>query len=313
MNDLNERYIAHRVARCGVATVKRYRELAAAIGHHIGTIGIRNLSSLAVEQAYAKLAESWAPQTVLHAHRFTKSAFKWAVAKNLLLRSPFESVETPIVPRREVRYLSPPEARSVLEAATTRRHHAAFLFALLTGARRGEVAALSWDDVDFERALITIRRSYTDVTGEMVLKSTKSGRVRKVALSPRAVELLRQQRVKLMEERRAAAPGSYSDCNLVFPNETGRPTKLHALTDAFKVASRAAGVTDASLHSLRHTSGTWMVAQGSDVRSVQEILGHSEPSTTLNIYSHAVPELQVRAVATIDATLDSGFSRQERV
>lgn len=309
---LLDRYILYRKARCTFGTIKRYRELSTHyIKRHIGTIGIRDLSPLAIEEMYAKLGETLAPQTVLHVHRLAKGAFRWAVAKNLLLRSPFASVDAPTTPKREARALSPEEARALLEVMRGSRFQAPFLFALLTGARRGEIAALSWDDVDLERGLITIRQSYSDATGKMVLKTTKSGTQRTFALSERAVDLLRRQRLTLTRERLAAPPGLYKDENRVFPDALGGPTKLHALTDGFKRFARVAGIGKASLHSLRHTSATWMLGQGSDIRSVQAILGHSVPSTTLNIYSHAVSDLQRRAVATIDATLDSGFVQQK--
>jgi integrase len=91
---------------------------------------------------YDKLGERLSPQSVLHVHRLTKSAFRWAVKKKVLLRSPFEDVEAPNVPKREMRALSPEEARQLLAAVQGTRAHAWFLFALLTGARQGEIAAL---------------------------------------------------------------------------------------------------------------------------------------------------------------------------
>lgn len=309
MDDLVERHILHREARCTPGTVKRYRELKKLyIGKYIGTIGIKNLSPLAVEQMYAKLAENLSPQSVLHVHRLTKGAFKWAVAMNLLLRSAFESVETPVVPKHEARALSPEEARRLLSAVQGTRAHPWFLFALLTGARQGEIAALSWTDVDLERGIVTIRSSYSERTGKPVLKCTKSGRARSFALSPRAVELLRRQRASIAQEKLLSPPGGYSEeHDLVFPDPSGRPTRLHAFRDAFTRAVRLASVSNARFHTLRHSSATWMLGQGADIHSVQAILGHSVPSTTLNIYGHAIAELQERAVATIDTVLEVGF------
>ena len=310
VDGLIERYITHREARCTRGTVKRYRELKTLyICKYVGTVGIKNLSPLAITQMYAKLTETLSQQSVLHIHRLFKGAFKWAVAMNLLVRSPFESVETPIVPKRETRALTPEEARRLLDAALGRRSYSWFLFALLTGARQGEVAALSWADVDLERGIVTIRSSYSERTGETVLKCTKSGRARTFALSPRAIDLLRKQRALIAHEKLFCPPGGYSDeYDLVFPDPTGRPTRLHAFRDAFTSVARVAGVRNASFHTLRHSSATWMLGQGADIHSVQAVLGHSVPSTTLNIYGHAIADLQARAVAAIDATLDAGFT-----
>ncbi len=306
---LNE-YILYRERRRTYATIKRYRELSVKhIERYIGTIRIRDLSSLAIDQMYDKLAETLAPQTILHVHRLAKGAFRWAVKKNLLLRSPFESVDTPEVPRREARWLLPEEAQAVLEAAHGSRFYAPFRFALLTGVRRGELAALSWDDIDLGGGKVTIRHAYSDATGKMVLKGTKSGKPRDIPLSPTASELLRKQWLALTRER-WAKPELYRDQNLVFPDALGGPTKLDALSKAFKRMAQVAGVHNAGLHSTRHSAGTYMLAEGIDVPSVQSILGHSVPSTTLNIYGHAVTDLQVGAVATIDAVLSHGFTQR---
>lgn len=97
VSDLVERYVLHREMRCTEGTVKRYRELNRLyIASYVGSAGIKTLSPLAVSQMYGKLAETLSPQSVLHVHRLAKGAFEWAVAMNLLVRSPFESVDTPI-------------------------------------------------------------------------------------------------------------------------------------------------------------------------------------------------------------------------
>lgn len=160
---------------------------------------------------------------------------------------------------------------------------------------------------------MTIRSSYSERFGTPVLKCTKSGRTRTFALSPRCLELLRTQRPAIVAERLHAPPGVYStEHNLVFPDPTGRPTRLHAFRDAFTRGARRAGLRNASFHTLRHTSATWMLAQGAGMHSVQAVLGHSVPSTTLNYYGHVVKDLEARAVATLDATLEDGFAERKR-
>ena len=124
---------------------------------------------------------------------------------------------------------------------------------------------------------------------------------------------VRTQRAADAAERLHAPPGIYSmEHDLVFPDPTGRPTRLHAFRDAFIVAARRAGTKEGrSFHTLRHSSATWMLAQGADIHSVQAVLGHSVPSTTLNIYGHVVADLQARAVATLDVALEDGFGERK--
>ncbi len=310
VDGLLQRYLSYRATRCTAGTIKRYDEIRRLyIAKHLGTTGVKDLSSLAIDELYARLAKQLSPQSVFHVHRLFKGTFRYAVKKKLLLRSPFEDVEAPVVPKREARALTPDEARRLLAAVEGTRAYAWFLFALLSGARQGEIAALSWSDIDLSRKRVTIRSSFSERFGKPVLKCTKSGKPRTFALSPRCLELLRSQRAAIASERLHAPPGIYStEHNLVFPDPTGRPTRLHAFRDAFIRAARTAGICDASFHTLRHSAATWMLGKGANIHSVQAVLGHSVASTTINIYGHVIAELQDRAVAMLDATLETGFA-----
>jgi integrase len=181
---------------------------------------------------------------------------------------------------------------------------------MVTGMRRGELGGLTWGAVDFERGTVVVRQSIgDDRRGGYYLKQTKTGRERVFPLDAVAVEALRGVRARQAREKLAAG-AAYDDQGLVFADQAGRPMKLDAPTKAFTAAARRLGISGVTLHSCRHGFATWALADGADLRSVSAVLGHSAPSTTLNVYGHVVAGGKERAVATATSALTAAKARQ---
>jgi integrase len=159
----------------------------------------------------------------------------------------------------------------------------------MLGARRGELLALTWDDVDFEARRVTVRASLSQTAAATAIKSTKSGRVRKIPLTTSATEAFRRQRVLQNEDRLANGDIYQADPRRpVFTDEMGVQLSPKAATNAFARIATKAGIGTTSLHSTRHTAATHLIAGGIDVTTTAAILGHSTPTVTLSIYSHVV-------------------------
>ena len=119
-----------------------------------------------------------------------------------------------------------------------------------------------------------------------------------------AIAVLRTVKAAQAADELAAKPGVYRDEGFVFTDRIGRPVKLDAPTKAFREAAAVAKLPpEVTLHSLRHTFASWSLANGADIVAVQRILGHSVPSTTLNLYSHVVEGGREKAVAAASETL----------
>ncbi|MFY9710324.1 MAG: tyrosine-type recombinase/integrase [Candidatus Cybelea sp.] len=105
--------------------------------------------------------------------------------------------------------------------------------------------------------------------------------------------------------RKSVATGgaAYADSGHVFQHGLGGPVAPDFATKAFARIRKRAKLKASTLHDLRHTAASWMLADGVDVTTVAHILGHSSPSTTLRIYAHFLPASGARAVATIDERL----------
>jgi integrase len=175
--------------------------------------------------------------------------------------------------------------------------------ALACGARRGELLALRWTDVDFDAATIAIRASISQTRAGFFEKPTKTDHIRTVALSSHGVEALRRQRSAQAQERLASGGSSTLAMSFNVP--------WAALSDRVaqvkrSAVARKAGISTERLHALRHTAASWLIASGVDVHTNASVLGHSSGNVTLGIYSHLAAGMQQSAVANIDARLDTG-------
>lgn len=224
----------------------------------------------------------------------------------LVGRNVCEAVTTPSVQRSETRALSAAEVAALLTAARETRWSSFITLALTIGARRGEILALHWQDVDLEQGVVTIRASLSQTKGSVGLKSTKSGRVRVVPLSAPARDALRKQKV-LQSEDRLRIGGVYfvGGAVPVFMDELGNRLSPKAATNAYARIAKNAKISNTSLHATRHTAATNLIAGGIDVRTTANLLGHANPSITLSLYSHVVEGAERNAVDVLARRLNS--------
>lgn len=203
---------------------------------------------------------------------------------------PVDDVQRPKVQRSyDLLVYSTDEIHRLVAAAASERDGAIYLTSAFTGLRMGELLALEWRDVDFDRWVVRVRGSWSGTETTF----PKSGKVRSVPLAPQVADALAELRGK----------------GLVFPGRYGHLDR-RALRRRYHVAQDAAGLRRLRFHDLRHTFATTMVGHTSIVR-VQEWMGHSDLHSTLR-YLHYTPrhddaELVARAFGT-----DAGWSRSPR-
>lgn len=178
------------------------------------------------------------------------------------------------------------------------------MLALATGMRRGELLALTWSNVDFAAATVTVRHSLQQTNAGISVKAPKSGRGRPVALPDFAVEALRSHKVRQTEERLAVGP-VWVDNGLVFPKQDGSFWEPDSFTSAFSKAIHKAGMLHLNFHALRHSHATMLLKQGIHPKIVSERLGHAKVGITLDIYSHVLPGMQEEAAQRIDTAFRS--------
>lgn len=203
---------------------------------------------------------------------------------------------------KPARYLEPAQARTLVQAVAEDRLAALWATGLAIGARRGELLALRWANVDLDAGTITIKRQLQRQTGRgLVEVEPKSKRgVRPVAIPPELVRVLRKHRLAQLEEQlRAGQLWEHDDH--VFTTVLGRPLDPSNTSNKFAKLARQHGL-DLSTHSMRHTVATLLLSAGRPVNEVAGMLGQS-PAVLLSTYAHVLAGSQQQSAAVIGAAI----------
>jgi len=198
------------------------------------------------------------------------------------------------------------DATGLLEAVRGDRLEALFTVALALGLRQGEALGLRWPDIDLEAGTLSVQRSLQRVNGEWLSPEPKTTRSRRTVPLPGPVTVaLREHRARQLVERLRLGAAWQGERwgDLVFADEAGGPLSGFHVSRPFKALLAVAGLPPMRYHDLRHGAASLMAAQGVPARVAMEILGHSQISTTMNIYAHVAPELGRDAAERIGAAL----------
>lgn len=224
------------------------------------------------------------PSTVNRYCASLSSAFTWGVKElQWVSDNPFFKISNFDEPQGVIRFLSDEERAALLKECKERSQdlYAIVVLALSTGARRNELLGLTWPDIDLKTGLLTFPK-------------TKNGSVRRVPVTGLALEMVRN----------IAADRKLKNVNgLVFPGKTKlTQNKPIAIENIFKAALKAAQINNFRFHDLRHSAASYLVMAGVDMRTVAEILGHSDLKMTQR-YAHLSREHISNAVGKLDAAL----------
>ena len=291
-------------------TAERYEEIVRTqLTPALGSLPVLALRPEHIQRCYTEALQSGrrdgkgglSPLTVHKHHRVLYEALKYGVRHGILVRNVAEAVDPPHGRSKRVSLLGVDELQLVLNAAKKTPYYALFFTLGYTGLRRGEALGLRWGDVDIETSTLRVVQTLEHLrNGEYAFKEPKTQRGRRsIALSPSLVIELWQHRLK-QENARSSLGRPLTPADLVFSHPDGKPLRPNSVTRAFKVIAESVGLQHVRLHDLRHAHATILLAQGVHPKIVQERLGHSSVSTTLDIYSHVVPGLQEAAARRFD-------------
>jgi len=182
----------------------------------------------------------------------------------------------------------PAEQMRLIESATGPWCLPMFLeLSAATGARRGEVLALRWSDINGSD--VVIARSLTQTRHTLEFKGTKTEKPRSISLPDSVLVRLEAHRKRQDQFRRQYGPDYRADLDLIFANPDGTPLRPDSVSASVSLLCRRLGLPKgASLHTLRHSHGSVLLADGVDLATVSERLGHSSVRVTADIYSHAL-------------------------
>ena len=316
-----ERYVEDCETRgVGLKTIERYKELLRLqIKPYLGSLTLEKLRKAHIVDFVSTLAKrgntrtkcGLAPKTIKNTISLLSSSLEWAVEMEIIENNPASRIRSPKIPKCTAKAIDALEARNLLKAAEAEGSLWCRLFtiSLTVGARRGEVAALKWSDVDWSAGSVTISRALSKtITAGVLVKSTKTGNVRTVKLSAMALRALHAQRAAQAAEKLRTE--YYEDDAWIFATPLGQNLNPISISNAFKRIATEAKISTTRLHDLRHTFASWLIADGENIETVKDALGHSTSYTTLTTYSHCVKKATSASVESIDARLSGPHGHQ---
>jgi integrase len=300
-------------------TLERYKELAQChVRPHLGAAQLQKIKPLHFAELYAKLLRDedgpgLAPRTVGHVHRVLHRALGHAVEWGLLVSNPV-SVKPPKVEGAEIEILSEDQVRVVLRSLREKLVYPLVALGLTTGMRRGELLALRWRDVDLDASRLKVEQSLEQTKAGLRFKppKTRYGR-RMISLPATVVAELRSLRKSRAELRLKLGQRRPPDDALVFGTLDGQPRSPNAVTKEWARAVAQLGLPRVSLHALRHTHASQLIASGMDVLTISRRLGHGSPTITLGVYGHLFSNSDDRAAQVMEAAFTSASTEQEQI
>jgi len=290
----------HVSARTG----ERYRQLLDHVRRHLGNRQIQKLRPADLAALYATLSRSgMAPRTINHVHSVVFQALKQAKAWGIIRDNVAETVKPPPVPEQELPILQPDRACELLEALRGHPFYLIAALALATGMRRNEILALRWQDVDLDTGRLRVELSLEETRAHGIrfkAPKTRNGR-RTISLPAHIVAELRAHWRQQQEHRLAFGMGKAPPDSPVLATLDGCWQSPNAITKSWPRAMAAVGVPGVTLHSLRHTHASMLIASGMDVLTISRRLGHGSPTITLRVYGHLIHGTDDRAAQIMEA------------
>jgi integrase len=302
---------AHRLGKLTPMHIQSYYEDALREGRKLRTRKDPRSHQRKSERVEPKSTpKGLSARTVLHHHRLLRQALQQAVRWQMIYRNPADAVRPPRAVSHEMHVLNEDEVVKVLRSLEGTPFHFPFLLAVNTGVRRGELLGLRWSDCDLQSGVVLVNRALQDVGGELIFKEPKTARSRRrIPLPKSALEALKQHRREQVE-RRLSLGDIYQDNDLVICRDDGRPWNPGSFSGEWRREAKRLGLK-LRWHELRHTHATLLGRAGEHPKVIQERLGHASITTTMNLYSQVLPDMQERAAERLEALLSDAEAAAE--
>ena len=297
---LDEFMKQHAQEKLSPTTVEGYHRMRQYLSPELLAMNMAQITPLHLSREWARLVQSGGhsrktgapramkPKTVRNIAGLVSSAFARAIKWGLVTVNPVTHSDLPRVKKRVGIALLPEEQERLIQSGLGPWCLPAILeMSTATGARRGEVLALRWSDIIGTD--VSIDRSLCQTKRGLEFKGTKTDEPRKVGMPPSLVVSLEAHRLRQDEFRKQFGPAYRRDLDLIFANPDGSPLMPNSVSSTVSRVCRRLGLPKgASLHALRHSHASLLLANGVDLATVSERLGHSSVRTTADIYSHAI-------------------------
>lgn len=301
------------------------------IAPNIGKIKLQQLQPRRIQKMYNDLKKNGradgrgkklSARTVRLVHIVLRMALEQAKKERFINENPAELVTLPKVRKKEARAMTMEEQVALQGALDGERFGLIFLFMLGTGVRRGEALGLRWKDIEDtkESPVVHIQRSISRALDpesakgltKLFTQTPKTGKGRRKIPLPEYVAGALKGHKARQNEARLKAGEEWANQDLVFCTEFGGPIEPSVLYREFQRIAKKAGLQKIKIHTLRHTFATRLLELGVHPKTVQELLGHEDIATTLNIYSHVIMQVKKEAAEKLNPLLGKKLKTVEK-
>mgnify|MGYP001282941538 FL=1 len=296
---------AYAMTNCTAKTVQGYRQSINCYTESIAGITLQKLDATHIQPIYAGMIKrGLSNRTVDALHKALNIALNTAVKQGTLKRNILDSVIAPKVVKKEVEVWGAEMRAKAMTVLRGSQYGDFYQLGLMTGMRRGELAGLKWANVNLSNHQLQVVNTLQRITGQGLMNGQpKTERSRRsIALSADTVALLHEIRGRQITQQLEVSD-AWTDSGYVFTDASGMPVDPNLATRALKKVVATAGLPKLTIHGLRHTHATILLEQGVNPKVVSERLGHASVATTMDIYSHVLPDMQEKAALAIDAAL----------
>ena len=277
-------------------TVEAYSSLIRVhIDPGIGHIKLVQLRPDHLQAFYSQKLDAGLSKRTVHfihsvLHKVLDQAMKWGMVP----RNVADFVQAPKAEKKSFAFYTKDQLNLFLDTVKGHRFYPIYVLAVYCGFREGEVLGIHHEDIDLQNGVINVRHAVLSLKGGLVITEPKTeSSKRAVTLPPTALFVLKRHLEQLKTNQ-----------GLVFTTSSGKPISPRNLVRHFKSALKEANLPDIRFHDLRHSHASLLLAAGVNPKIVQERLGHSQISLTLDTYSHVIPSLQDEAAEKVEEILN---------
>ena len=279
------------------ATIAFYEYMSKPITEYFKGAVLQDITPIDIQKYFiylrtdykTKAGKPFSAKSLRHQYVTLTAIFGYAEKQEMISKNPMRNVDAPKQEKKPVDALTEEQAQAFFKALSDcpLDFHCILQLLITTGMRRGECLGLQWGDIDEKEGTITISRnvSYTPQSGIVVNTPKTTNSVRTIPVMTNTLRLLHQLKSQMQNQH----PDTVLTKAFLFPksNEVFLPRDPNSVTWRVKRFMKRNGFPDLSPHDLRHSCATLLLSHGADIKSVQEILGHADASTTLNFYVKA--------------------------
>ena len=271
---------------------------------------LRELEARHLQMFYSEMLRRVTPNTVIHYHAVIHSALKYAVKTDMLVQNVADKVDRPRKNSFQPVFLSADEMQKMFEALRGTKLELPVLVAAFYGLRRGEVVGLKWDAIDFEQGTISVKRTVTStiIDGKYQEFEQQSAKTKSSLRTLPLVDPI-AERLKAVKEQQEYNQKICGNCynqeylGYVFVDAMGNLIQPDSVTTGFPQLLKENGLRRIRFHDLRHSCASLLLKEGVPMKQIQEWLGHSDISTTANIYAHLDSQSKNLSARTMANTL----------